>query len=157
MGTIDVIHHYPVDAGRLWHVATDLSTLSDTTRGLVRYRGLPRGAVREGTEVAYEVSLLGLTPWRPYNVAVVAMDARRMHFATEEWGAGIERWRHDLRVEPTDTGAMLIERVEVAAEHLWFTPIATGFADLMYRRRHGPRLALLTGGEGGGPGELAPA
>lgn len=154
MGTVYVEHHYPVSAQRLWRVASDMSSLSATTGGLVRYRGLPQGAVFEGAVIEYQVSLLGLTPWSPYWVEVMAMDHRGYHFATREWGAGIRQWDHDMRVEPTADGSVLIEAIEVEAEAAWQTPLARLFAKTMYERRHPARLRLL---DDDGPWDLAEA
>lgn len=140
---VSVVHRYPATPERLWRVATDFSTLAATSRGMVRYRGLPPGPVREGTVVEWDVSLFGLAPWQPYKVAVVAMDERRLRFETQEMGAGIRRWNHEMQVEADGDGSLLIETIAIEAETAAMTPIARAFAWAMYQRRHPARLRLL--------------
>ena len=148
MARVTVINDYPVPVGRLWAVATDLGALAFTMRGLLRYDGLPSGRAREGMVLDYRVSLLGLLPWRPWRVEVVEQDEARRRFVTAEHGAGLRRWDHSMAAVEAPGGSRLVEVVEVEAEAGWQTPVFQRLATHIYRRRHGPRLALLTGGDG---------
>lgn len=148
MARIEVVNEYPVSVGRLWSVATDLGALAMTMKGLLRYDGLPDCRARAGMVLDYEVSLLGLLPPRPWRVEVLVLDEAAHRFVTREAGAGLRRWDHTMVAEDMPGGSRLIESVEVEAEAAWQTPIFRAFAAHVYRRRHAPRLALLTSGDG---------
>ena len=144
MGLVNVSNEYDVSAAHLWAVSTDLSNLARTTGGLVAYRNVPERCAEEGEHVAFDVSLFGLLPWQPYEVFIETLDPGSFRFRTRERGAGIRRWDHDMRVEARPGGSALIETIHVEADVAAFTPIAERFARHVYRRRHAPRLALLT-------------
>ncbi|MEM1078848.1 MAG: SRPBCC family protein [Pseudomonadota bacterium] len=139
--TVQLIHDYPYPASRVWQVVTDLDRLREVTAGLLAFRNLPSGQIRAGQVLEVEVSLFGRLPYQPYRMEVEALDAAAMTFQSDETGAGVETWRHHLRVVPTATGCRVEERIEIAA---WFaTPIFALWARGLYRARHKPRLQIL--------------
>ena len=149
MGRIRVENDYPVPVDRLWSVATDLGALAHTMRGLLRYDGLPDCRAFEGMVLEYRVSLVGMLPWRSWRVEVVELDDAARRFRTVERGAGLSRWDHMMEAhDAPGGGSRLVEEVEVEAEAPWQTPLFERFARHVYRRRHAPRLSLLTGGGG---------
>ena len=67
-----------------------------------------------------------------------------MRFRSNEQGAGVEIWRHEMTVIPEGPGCRLRDVIEIEAG--WKTPLVTAWARHLYRSRHEPRLRLLEAG-----------
>ena len=153
MGLIQVANDYPVDVDALWDISIDLGAMAHTMKGLLRYDGLQHCPATEGMVLNYDVSLFGVLPARPCRVEFVELDRDALRFRTVETGGGLRAWNHVMQIEATTTGSRLIDTVEIEADVAWQTPIFERFARHVYRRRHAPRLDLLTGGSGTGRGD----
>ncbi|MWD28844.1 hypothetical protein E0K89_015290 [Aquicoccus sp. SCR17] len=141
MQRVRLEHDYPVSPDRLWQLATDLDALAEVSGGMVQFRGMPSGRVREGQVIDVEVSLLGLFPWRPYRMRVISCDDAARRLVSEEEGMGVELWRHSLSVTGEEGAARLIDEIEIEAG--WKTPIVARWARFLYARRDAPRRRLL--------------
>ncbi len=140
--TICLSHDYPYPAQQVWDVAIDLDHLKTVSNGLVSFRNLPSGQLYQGQHIQVDVSLFGWMPYQPYEMAVSALDDERMSFLSSEVGAGVRSWSHSLRVIPQKNGCRILEQIEIDAGLA--TPIFTAWAIFLYRRRHSPRLRILT-------------
>lgn len=139
--TVEVRHHYPVSAERLWALTMDLPSLAEMNAPLVAFGSLPDGRMHEGLVIDTTVSVLGRLPARPYWIAVVTCDDATMRAETEETGAGVKRWNHRIAVTPIEGGARLTDRIEIDAG--WLTPVYAWWARKLYRHRDAPRRRLL--------------
>ncbi|WP_308916966.1 hypothetical protein [Jannaschia sp. LMIT008] len=152
MGHITVINDYPVGVDALWDNCIDMSAMARTMKGLLRYDGLRHGKAHQGLVLNYDVSLFGLLPARPSRVEFVELDRATLRFRTVETSEGLRAWNHTMQITETPGGSRLSDTVEIEAEVAWQTPLFERFARHVYRRRHAPRLAMLTGGAGPGRG-----
>lgn len=139
--TVRLTHEYPVDADRLWALATDLDALAGVSGRLVRFEGLPSGHCRTGQVIDLRVSLFGLLPWRPYRMRVISCDDAARRLVSEEEGMGVALWRHRLSVDATEAGARLTDEIEIEAG--WKTPLVARWARMLYARRDAPRRRML--------------
>lgn len=140
--TVRLSHDYPFPPALVWRVVTDLDHLKTVTEGLLAFRDLPSGRIHGDQRLQVHVSLFGLLPYQPYTMVVAACDDAAMTFLSEEQGAGVKSWRHRLAVCPTGWGCSVLETIEIEAGLL--TPAFAAWARFMYRRRHRPRLHILT-------------
>lgn len=140
---LEFIHEYPHPPDRVWEVATDLDALQQVVSGLILFRGLPTGKIAQGQKLTVDVSLFGVMPYQPYEMQVLALNAKDRSFHSSERGAGVRSWQHHLKVEETPDGSRLVERIEIDAGLL--TPLFRAWALLLYKKRHKPRLAILQG------------
>lgn len=134
-------HSYPQPADLVWQMATDFGHLSEVTRGMVIFRGLPYGRPHPGQLLEVEVWLFGLLPCQPYEMELVDLDEADRRFTSSEKGAGVRRWEHRLQVVETATGARIDESLTIDAGRL--APAFAAGARRLYQRRHRPRLHLL--------------
>ena len=139
--SIYLTHDYAYSAGRVWSVVIDLDRLKEVMAGLITFRNLPSGPIRQGQDLKVEVSLFGLFPYQPYEMRVEQLDPASMTFRSDERGAGVRSWRHRLQVIPTETGCTISEEIEIDAGML--TPIFAAWARYLYGRRHKRRLTIL--------------
>ena len=119
--TIRLEHEYAVEPARLWAVARDWACLEESVRGLATFRNLPNEPVHEGQVAKVEVSVLGLAPWSPWTMEILAFDPENRVLQSHEHGGSVTRWDHRLSVEPTELGARLVD--EIAIEAGWSTPL----------------------------------
>lgn len=135
-------HCYDAPAQKVWDIAIDFDCLVQATHGLIAFKGLPAGKLHKGQVVDVSVSLFGLLPWQPYRMALVEFDPKAMTFLSDEEGVGVRTWRHRVTVQAEGQGAVLFDDIEIDAG--WRTPFVALWARYMYRRRHKPRLAMLS-------------
>ncbi|MEO9780188.1 MAG: hypothetical protein ABJH07_13220 [Sedimentitalea sp.] len=137
-------HRYPVDADRLFAMAIDLDVLEAVSRPWVQFDHLPSGPAQIGQRIDVALSLLGVLPAQSYSMHVVTCDPEARLLRSEEHGMGIIRLVHELKVEPSDIGALQIDRVVIDAG--WRTEIAALWVRLIYRWRHRVLRRLLKTG-----------
>ncbi|MFK7755205.1 MAG: SRPBCC family protein [Sedimentitalea sp.] len=141
MKTLRLEAYYPVDADRLFALASDLDALEAVTRPWIQFDHLPSGQVKTGQVIDVAVSLLGVFPPQPYRMRVVRCDEVLRLLRSEEEGMGVARFVHVVTVTPEGTGAKLVDLIEIDAG--WKTWIVWLWARFLYGRRHKKRLALL--------------
>lgn len=141
MRSIELAHDYPYSARKVWDVAIDYDCLAEAMDGLIRFEALPSGKVQAGQSMTVMVSLFNRLPAQPYHMEVVEFDDTAMRLVSSERGAGVNSWRHRLRVEATQTGSTLFDTIEIDAG--WLTMPVSVWAKFLYKRRHNPRLAIL--------------
>jgi len=139
--SVTLTHDYPYPADLVWAVATDLDHLRAVVQGLLKFKSLPSGKIEQGLILHVEVSLFGRMPYQPYDMTVVELDDQARCFRSDEKGAGVNYWRHHLRVVETATGSRIEETIEVDAGIMTWAFAA--WAKFMYRKRHRPRLEIL--------------
>lgn len=144
MQVVELEHRYDASARRVWAMATDYDSLARVCRGLLSFRGLPEGRTEEGQRLKVKVSLFGVLPPQDYEMHVIQCDDETMLLRSEEFGSGVERWAHTLRVSGDEDSATLSDRIEIEAG--WLTPIFSAWARVLYARRHAPRVAMLQAG-----------
>ena len=140
---VNLTHDYPdVSAERLWRLVTDYAALHEISAPFITFTGVPLdGHVSVGDDWKARVQLFGRLPAQDYRMRVVACDQTDMTFRSEECGAGVDAWIHELNVKETDGGSSLRERITIDAGVL--TPLFAAWARFLYGRRHGKRLAIL--------------
>ena len=140
---VELRHDYPgVSPTRLSDLVTDYAALHEVSKPLVVFTGVPSdGHVRAGDDWTARVRLLGVLPAQDYRMTVKTCDAERMSFRSEEKGAGVDAWVHEVAVYPRPDGSRLTERVTVEAGAR--TPVFAAWARFLYGRRHRLRLAIL--------------
>ena len=62
--SVHLIHEYAHPAARVWSVVIDLDRLKEVMAGLITFRNLPSGPIRQGQDLKVEVSLFGLLPYQ---------------------------------------------------------------------------------------------
>jgi len=139
--SVHLIHEYAHPAARVWSVVIDLDRLKEVMAGLITFQNLPSGPIRQGQDLKVEVSLFGLLPYQPYEMRVERLDPASMTFQSDERGAGVQSWRHCLKVIPTETGCTVSEKIEIEAGPA--TPVFAAWARYLYGRRHKRRLTIL--------------
>ncbi len=139
--TIQLTHEYDASPDAVWQVATDFDAFVAATKRLVTFEGLPDGEMYEGQKIDVRFRLLGIMPPQPYHMEVVTYDPAARMFQSREGGGPVKLWAHHLKVEPTETGARLIDTVEIDAG--WLTRVYVWFGRFMYRQRHPVRVRLL--------------
>lgn len=138
---VRVVSDYSVPADTLWAITKDLDALVEMNARMVRMEGMPSGDMYAGQQIDIQVSLFGVLPPQPYGITIIEVDDIYRQFRSTEEGSGVKTWNHLGRVEETETGSRLIDEIEIDAG--WKTPLVAGWAKLLYRARHRPRLALL--------------
>lgn len=141
MRIVSLSHDYPYPPELVWRVATDFDCLAEIVAGKITFTGLPKGRVYAGQVAEVGVSLFGVMPQQPYRMEVLECDDVAMVLRSSELGAGVKRWDHTLRVEATDAGARLSDRIEIDAGVL--SPVFAAWARYLYRSRHAPRSRIL--------------
>lgn len=141
MRTVRLSHIYDHAPADVWRVATDLDCLKEAVRGLLKFEGMPSGAIHKGQVLDVTVSMFGILPAQPYRMELIEFDNVTHKFVSREEGMGVEHWQHSLRVVPHVRGAELIDEIEIEAG--WRTGLIAAWARYMYKRRHGPRLTML--------------
>mgnify|MGYP001801469554 CR=1 FL=1 len=148
---ITLTHDYRAPPRVVWNIATDMDAYRTAMGRLIAFDGLPSGTIQTGQRIDVRVSLFGILPWQDYTMTVETCDHDAMTFQSDEHGAGINSWRHHLRVIETSQGCRLIDTVEIEAG--WKTPFFAAWARIVYQARHKPRLQMLT--ERGWPGDAS--
>ncbi len=144
MKLIETDFFYPVEADRLWSLATSYDALARVMKGIVAFDGLPEGHVQTGQKLDVGVSLFGVLPNQPYRMEILKCDGETMIMQSQEIGAGVKSWHHRMQVVPTENGSRLRDHVEIDAG--WATPVFALWARYLYNARHKPRLRLLESG-----------
>ncbi|MCY6382321.1 SRPBCC family protein [Hoeflea prorocentri] len=142
MTLVTVVNDYPVDADRLWAVATDYDALCEIMKGIVEFEGIPSGRTHTGQKLDVMVSLFGKLPKQPYHMEILECDDERHVLRTSEKGSGVKSWKHTLTVEKTANGSRLTDSIEIDAGLI--TPLVALWAKYLYSARHKPRMRLLT-------------
>lgn len=142
MRTVTLEHDYPATAEEVWALATDLDSLKDVMNGIVTFEGLPSGRIHAGQTITVQVSLFGKLPPQPYFMEILECDDKAMTFRTSERGAGVKSWCHTLSVKPLSSGSRLRDEIEIDAG--WMTWSFALWARFLYRKRHKPRLRILS-------------
>ncbi|WP_407494700.1 hypothetical protein [Pseudooceanicola sp. MF1-13] len=140
-GHVHVVSDYTCSPDDLWAVTKDLDALVEMNAKMVRMEGVPSGDMYPGQQINAQVSLFGRLPSQPYGITILEVDDEQRMFRSTEQGSGVKSWNHVGRVEETSHGARLIDDIEIEAG--WKTPLIVGWANMMYRARHKPRLRLL--------------
>lgn len=140
-GKVHVVSDYNTTADELWAITKDLDALVEMNARMVRMEGVPSGDMYAGQQIDAQVSLFGKLPPQPYGITILEVDDTNRFFRSTEHGSGVKSWNHVGRVEETPTGARLIDDIEIDAG--WKTPLIVGWANMLYRARHKPRLRLL--------------
>ena len=140
--TITLTHHYDHAPDAVWQVATDFDAFVEATKRLVTFEGLPDEPMFEGQKIDVTFRLFGKLPPQPYHMEVARFDPAARMFQSREHGGAVKMWNHRLTVEPTSTGAVLTDRVEIDAG--WMTWVYAAYGRFMYRQRHPVRQRLLT-------------
>lgn len=138
---VELTHDYPVEAGRVWELATSYDALAKVMEGRASFEGLPEGRTISGQKMDVMVRVLGFMPPQPYHMHVVECDDDAMLLRSHERGAGVKSWHHTLRVVPTTDGCRLTDHIEIEAG--WLTPLFAAWARFMYGARDMPRRRLL--------------
>lgn len=140
-GQVHVVSEYNCSADDLWAITKDLDALVQMNAKMVRMEGVPSGDMYEGQQIDAQVSLFGKLPAQPYGITILQVDDTARMFRSTEQGSGVKSWNHVGRVEETPNGAKLIDHIDIDAG--WKTPLVVGWANILYRARHKPRLRLL--------------
>ncbi len=143
MKTVILEHQYAAPARDVWALARDLDALTEIMNGLVTFEGMPNGRVFQGQKINVRVSLFGKLPARPYFMEVLECSDDAMILQSFEKGAGVKSWRHRLTVEPHGAGCLLKDVIEIDAG--WMSWAFALWAGYLYRKRHEPRVRILTG------------
>ncbi len=140
-GKVRVVSEYPVSADALWAVTKDLDAQCEMNARMVKMTGVPSGDLYSGQVINAKTSLLGIMPPQDYRIEIVKFSDQTREFHSTEHGNGVKSWNHHGRVEETPNGARLIDEIEIDAG--WMTGLVVGWANLLYRARHKPRLRIL--------------
>ncbi|MGI3169203.1 hypothetical protein ACRARG_08635 [Pseudooceanicola sp. C21-150M6] len=140
-GKVHVESDYDVSPDALWAVTKDLDALREMNARMVKMEGLPSGNMYAGQDMTIRTSLFGLLPAQDYRIVITDLDDTAREFRSSEHGSGVKTWNHIGRVIATPTGARLIDEIEIDAGGM--TPLVVGWANLLYRSRHKPRLRIL--------------
>lgn len=141
MKTVKIIHTYDVSATLLWSATTQYKILEQVAGRTISFKGLPDGEIIEGQSINVTISLLGLFPRQEYNIDIVLRDDTNKILRSAESGAGVNKWNHTATVSTWNSGSMLTDTIEIEAG--WLTIPAAIWANIIYRRRHKPRLRIL--------------
>lgn len=141
MKTVSITNSYKVAPATLWNLVVNYNDLSTIAGRTISFKGLPNGEIKQGQSVTATISLLGLLPRQDYSIDITKRDDHNFVLCTREHGAGLNMWKHTVKIWESSGTSYLVDIVEIEAG--WLTIPATLWAKFIYRRRHGPRTALL--------------
>jgi ligand-binding SRPBCC domain-containing protein len=129
------------DAQNLWDINCNWQYFEKFTQDYVRFKNLPNGNMFKGQNINIEVSMFGITPFKPWQINFIEFDPNNYYFETLENGAGIKKWHHISRIIDTKNGVVLIDEIEIDAGFAsWLFAI---WALIYYSGRKNPRQKII--------------
>ena len=139
--TICTVSQYDVSPDILRANVMDFETLAYINRPMVHMRGLDGPPLTLGDTKHVQVSLHGLLPWADYEMTLSSFDPVARRAVTQERGASVRSWRHEIAVDPAPQGSQLTDRVTIDAG--WPTPLFALWVRVMYLIRVPRRRKML--------------
>jgi hypothetical protein len=142
MAIVRVYAVYDVPAAVLWRHVVRYDVLEALMSGPLVRVTCPTGEEQAGHDFVLAFKLFGVIPVSRWRLRVVARDDAALRLRSEESGAGVRRWHHEIAVEPIDGAtSRLTDTIEIDAGAL--TPLVAWFARREYARRHRLRKRMV--------------